>query len=344
MTMRDMARLAGVSQATVSLALRNHPRISPATKTRVARLVRKHKYVVDGRVSELMGRIRKHSGGQLTGCLGLISLYPEERPWLNTGRFPHLARLHQSMVKRAGELGYRVEPFWVKNPAMNLARLRGIIESRGIQGLLSLGAPEMEEPLPAELQRFVVVNQGSSVASNVHRIVSHFAHNAALLLTKLKERGYRRPGAVLQQFQDGRNAHLVAGMYLYFSRYIFDRLDIPILYSGVTVEPVALGQWFRTHRPDVIVYADHNKHFSSLEAFFRKQRLVVPRDLGLAVIDASVHPECISGVRQNVEQMGISAVDMLVSRLQQGETGLPKLPKVECVEGDWIEGTTLRAP
>jgi hypothetical protein len=33
---------------------------------------------------------------------------------------------------------------------------------------------------------------------------------------------------------------------------------------------------------------------------------------------------------------------MLVSRLQQGETGVPKVPKVESVEGTWIEGETLR--
>ena len=66
--MRELARLAGVSQSTVSLALRNHPRISAATKARVARLVRKHRYVVDGRVTELMRSIRKHSASELTGC------------------------------------------------------------------------------------------------------------------------------------------------------------------------------------------------------------------------------------------------------------------------------------
>jgi hypothetical protein len=41
--------------------------------------------------------------------------------------------------------------------------------------------------------------------------------------------------------------------------------------------------------------------------------------------------------------MGISAVDMLVSRLHQGATGLPRLAKIEKVEGDWVEGGTLRS-
>ncbi len=342
--MRELAKLAGVSQATVSLALRNHPRISAATKAKVVRLVRKHKYVVDGRVSELMGSIRTHATNQLTGCLGLISLYPEEHPWLNINRHPHLALLHQCMVQRASELGYRIEPFWVKNPAMKLGRLRGIMESRGIQGLLSLGAPDLEEELPDELRRFVIVTQGASISTKLHRIVSHFSHNATLLLTTLKARGYRRPGAVLQQFQDGRNEHIVAGMYLYFSRYFFDRLTIPILYSGTTVDPVALGRWYRAHRPDVIIYADHSRHYEPIRGFLAEQQVCVPHDIGLAVLDASIHPTGISGVRQNVEQMAVSSVDMLVSRLQQGDTGLPKVPKVECVDGDWIEGTTLRAP
>lgn len=33
---------------------------------------------------------------------------------------------------------------------------------------------------------------------------------------------------------------------------------------------------------------------------------------------------------------------MLVSRLQQGESGLPRVAKIEKVEGDWVESGTLR--
>lgn len=342
MTMRELAQLAGVSQATISLALRNHPRISAETKARVAALVKKHKYVVDGRVSELMRTIRSHSTDQLTGCLGLISFYPEEHPWLSLKRRPHLARLHRSMVKRAGELGYRVEPFWVRNPAMNLKRLSRILEARGILGLLSLGAPDLEEEIPPELRPFLIVTQGTSIATHLHRILGHWVHDTTLLLTTLKARGYRRPGLILQQHQDGRNAHIIAAMYLYFSRYDFDRLDIPILYAGSFVDQAALGQWYAEHRPDVLVYYDHENHYPSIEAFLKKRKLAVPRDIGLAVLDATVHIDGITGVHQNIEQMGVSAVDMLVSRLQHGETGIPKVAKVESVEGTWIEGETLR--
>jgi LacI family transcriptional regulator len=342
MTMRELAVLAGVSQATVSLALRNHPRISVETRVRVAALVKKHHYVVDGRVAELMRTIRSHSPEQLTGCLGLISFYPEERPWQNVKRRPHLARMERSMVERADELGYRIEPFWIKNPAMNLKRLAQILEARGIKGLLSLGAPELEEEIPPELQPFVIVTQGTSIGTRLHRILGHWVHDTTLLLTTLKARGYRRPGLILQQHQDGRNAHIIAAMYLYFSRYDFDRLDIPLLYAGSFVDQDAMGEWFNKHRPDVILYYDHENHYRSIETFLRNRKLAVPRDIGLAVLDATVHIAGVSGVHQNIEQMGVSAVEMLVSRLQQGEAGLPKVAKVESVEGKWIEGETLR--
>jgi DNA-binding LacI/PurR family transcriptional regulator len=344
MTTRELARLAGVSPATVSLALRNHPRISAKTKAKIARLGRKHRYAVDGRVSELMGAIRQQADAGLTACLGLITLYPEHRPWRSPNHPQHLARLHKSVVRRAAELGYRVEDFWVRDPAMSPGRLAAIMEARGIRGLISLGARELECEIPEELKRFVIVTLGESIATKLHRVGSHFARNATLLLEQLQARGYRRPGAVLQQFQDGRNAHVVAAMYLYFSRYVFGGLDIPIFYAGKAIDQAAFGRWFRRHRPDALVYADHGFHYAGLKEFFTARRLAIPRDLGLAVLDAAVHPEGISGVRQSVEQMGVSAVEMLVSRLQQGESGLPRVPKIEKVEGDWIEGGTLRAP
>lgn len=106
---------------------------------------------------------------------------------------------------------------------------------------------------------------------------------------------------------------------------------------------MALSAWYRAHRPAAVIYADHAWHDAALAAFFKNQRIVAPRDLGLAVLDAAVHSEGISVVRQRGEQMGISVVDRLVSRLQHGESGFTEVPKIEKVEGEWMEGGTLRA-
>jgi LacI family transcriptional regulator len=341
MTTRQLALLAKVSPATISMALHNHPRVSAATRARIVRLAKKFNYRVDGRIGELMRTIRAHSPIKPKGCLGLVSLYPEERPWEMPGRLS-LQNHYRGMVTRAAELGYRIEPIWVRQPGMRLSRLRTIIETRGIQGLLCLGGPNLDEPLPEELHSFAIVSVGVSLSTRLHRVVTHFAQNTTRVLTTLKARGYRRPAAVLKSFEDGRTAHLVAGMYLYFANYVFAAPPIPIFYSDLRIDDRAFGRWFRRYRPDVIVYCEHAAFFPQLEAFFAKAKLQVPDDIGLAGIDCAAHPDWLSGVRQKTEHLGVSAVDMLVGRVQQRDFGLPYVAKVEFVEGEWVEGRTLR--
>ncbi len=341
MTIRQLALLAKVSPATVSMALGNHPRISVATKARVRRLARKHGYCVDGRVGELMRTIRAHSPMRPSGCLGVISLYPEPKPWETPGRVS-LQNHYRGMTARATELGYRLEPFWVREPGIRPGRLRTIIETRGIQGLLCLGGPKLDEELPAELHSFAIVTIGMSLSTRLHRVVTHFSQNATRVLTMLQERGYRRPAALMKVYEDGRTAHLVASMYLYFSRYIFEQIDIPIFYTDLQIDLKAFHRWFHRYRPDVIVYCEHTPFFPQLSDYLAQHGLRVPEDIGLAGIDCAVHPDWLSGVRQQTEQLGMNAVDMLVGRVQQRDFGLPKMPKTEFVEGDWIDGSTLR--
>ena len=343
MTIRELAKLSGVSAATVSLALRNHARISQTTKDHVLRLAQRHGYVIDGRISELMGAVRLHRAGEPKGCLGLISLYADARPWEDPAR-GHLRRIHDGQVERANELGYRLEEFWVNQPGVSADRLAAIIAARGIQGLLSLGAPELEDEMPAPLRKFVIVTQGTSIRTRLHRVVSHFSQNTDFLLTTLKTRGYRRPGAVLQRFQDGRNWHQVSGLYLYHAKYTFADLDLPIFYATDAPEPVAFDRWFRTYRPDVLIYGEQRRYHAPIAAYLQKRGLRVPRDVGLALLESAVHPASLSGVGQNFEQCGRKSVDVLISNLHHRRHGESVTPSVVCLDGDWVEGKTLRPP
>ena len=202
---------------------------------------------------------------------------------------------------------------------------------------------KLEDEIPAPLQRFAIVTSGTSIRTRLHRVVSHFAQNTNRLLATLKERGYRRPGAVLQQFQDGRNLHQVAGIYLYFSKYVFGDLDLPIFYATAEPELAAFDCWFRRYQPDVIIYGEYRRFGPVVEKYLKDRGLRVPLDVGLALIDSSTHPANISGVRANFEQFGKSTVELLVSVLQHGQFGPSVTPTVISVEGDWVEGKTIRA-
>ena len=57
-TLWETARLAGGAHVTVSLALRNDPRITVETRDRVQALAKRAGYQPDPHVAELMGRLR----------------------------------------------------------------------------------------------------------------------------------------------------------------------------------------------------------------------------------------------------------------------------------------------
>ena len=45
LTIRDIARLSGLSKSTVSLVLNDSPRVDPATRRRVLAVMERHNYV-----------------------------------------------------------------------------------------------------------------------------------------------------------------------------------------------------------------------------------------------------------------------------------------------------------
>src|SRR3989304_5016867 len=103
MSLRQIAKLAGVSAATVSMALRNHPRIPAATRRRVSALARRLGYKPNARIAALMGQIRLSRQPDGGACLGVISFYDNARPWEGS---LHLARIYEGMKRRADTLGY----------------------------------------------------------------------------------------------------------------------------------------------------------------------------------------------------------------------------------------------
>ena len=140
MNVRHIAKLAGVSASAVSLALRDSPRISAATKEKVWRVAKETGYSPDAKIVDLMRHLRKPRAVRQQACFGVISFYDTLRPWL---RSPHLARIHEGMLRRAAELGYRLEPLWLRAPGMTYRRFRSIIDARNIE---CSGGPRPEHP------------------------------------------------------------------------------------------------------------------------------------------------------------------------------------------------------
>lgn len=340
MSIRQLAKLANVAPVTVSMALRNHPRISIETRRRIQKLAAAHNYQVDGKVTELMRSIRKHSPEQFAGSMGLFSLYDVQAPWKLPNR-EYLGKIISGMQKRAAELGYRIDNLWLNQPGMTPQRFCGILEARGIEGLLCIGAPKIDSKLPPELLRFTIVTVGASIVNPVHRVMANCAQDTIQLLSALKERGYRRPGLVVSMENDARTGHLISAIYLHQIRFVYGLTDTPVFISDETADVPAFCEWIRSFHTDVIIVSTEPARLLA-KASVAELNLRVPDDIGVAGVGFHFEKTSLSGVQQDQEQLGLQAVDLLFGRLQRRDLGFPNVPRMQLGVGRWIEGSTLR--
>lgn len=342
MSVRSIARELGVSPTAVSLALKDSPRVSAALREAVRRRARETGHVPNARLNELMREVRQSAAPAYRATLGLISLFPEERPWIERPVYAHLGLVRQGARERAEAHGYKLEDFWVKRPGLTPDRLRTILEARGIRGLLCLGSLDPEERLPAALKSFAVVTHAASIPDRLHRVVSHFVADARTLFDELLRRGYRRPGLVILVSGDRRTDHLYSATFLSHQERKFAAPPIPVLRAEEWNE-AEFAAWFAAHRPDVIVLHQYESYTRAIDEFLARRRIAVPRDVGLALLDKLPDPRRYAGIRQDPARMGATATEMLLGRILLGDFGLPEFPKVELVQGRWNEGRTLRS-
>ena len=74
MSTRRIAAEAGLSPSTVSLALRNSPKIPAATKQRIRKIAQRLGYRPDGKLTELMSHLRLTRTRPREACFGVVSL------------------------------------------------------------------------------------------------------------------------------------------------------------------------------------------------------------------------------------------------------------------------------
>lgn len=340
MNIRELARLARLSPSAVSLALRGSPKVAAETRDRVQALARKNGYQVDARTSAVMSRFRKPAVARLAACFGVISFHPQPRPWEQS---VHLRRIHEGMARRAGELGYRLEPLWLRAPRMTAGRFRDILEARGIEGLLCFGSPDFDEAFPAELDRCAAVTIGLSLRPPLHRVVSHAFNDTRAALDQLRARGYRRPGLVLSRYEEVRNGYAHASAYLgWCEQHPGLGAARPILRLD-RVEPAPLQAWLKAVQCDAALFVHPHDRLDQLHAALKKLRVRVPADLGVAVLSQNLEGTGFAGLQENQPVMGAWAVELLAARIASRDFGRPANPRIELVESRWIEGESLRA-
>jgi len=341
----NIARLAGVSTASASVALNNQPGVSSGTRKRILRIAKKLGYAPDANIGNWMARVREAKSKDLLPIA-----------WLNTAgeRDAYTRHLFQTPYlegarARAHELGYKVDDIWGHEPGMTMKRLTKILYQRGIEGVI-ITHPARHMRL--DWDHLASVALGTSLlAPRLHRITGDFCFNLQLALKSLKRIGYRRIGICLGHELDSYSNFTIRATAAAFYANASPEDRIPPLFheyvgydesvaeKATELRAREMVAWLKRYRPGVIVGHD-NRH----EQWVNAAGYRVPEDVG--IVHLAVDDDVLdwAGIHSRRRETGASSVDQLVSLMRNHQFGVPSTPLTVLIRGSWHNGRTIQTP
>lgn len=333
-TLEDVAKAAGVHRTTVSLSLRDNPRIPQATRDRVKAVARQLGYRMNPLVSALM-QVRRSGKPPRQATIAYVTNYPTRYGW----RPEHHDRpdFFPGAVARAEDFGYKLEHFWLAEPGMTPHRFCEILSARGITGLIIGRLPTGQHSLDLEWERFSAVALGMTLRSPVlHRVTENHFDTVRQTMEQCLERGYRRIGFLFSDKQDSPQVgERWMGAYLQQQLRFPEKDRLPICAQDPISEN-EFRKWFLRHQPDALLV---NNPRIVLE-WLRKIDREVPRDVGLVALEHRRELVC-TGVYYDPAKIGALAVEMLIGLMHRNETGVPVVPHEVLITGAWHEDCML---
>ena len=336
-TMQDIARVAGVSKATVSFALRNDARLRPETCRRIQKLAVKMGYRPDPVVSHLLAHLRAARVPKYQSTLALLNCSPFADVFDMVRTY---GEWREGARAQAAELGYGFDEFWIGGEEMTPGKLERILRSRGIRGVLV--APLFNEGiLPAEYMPiwngFACVVLGKPVVSPpLHSACNDQFSTAFQSVLQASRLGYRRPALVLAPGVDKNVGWRFSGGYRAAIGDCPRMVDAGV-FPFDSSRRARFARWFKQERPDVLIGA----HAEVLE-WVRDLGFDVPGDTGLINLDKNSERPAWAGINQHQPLVGAAGVNLLVGRLHRNETGIPEAPYCAVIPGTWEDGDTVR--
>lgn len=335
-TLGDIAKLAKVSRTTVSLALRNSPRISVRVRERIQAVARKLDYRQNPLVTAHMSYVRSLHPRYTGQCIALVGNQSLAQIESDTRR--PLRKYLTATRARAQALGYELELFNLAEPGMTSQRLSKILVARGITGVIFLplddGVGLFGLPLDPTPFAMVMVEH-VFIEPRLHKVCDDQFSTIVRMIQRLLDYGYERIGIAMSSRADDHANHYWLAGYQAFEALNNATHRIPhFITPGWTKENFLA--WYRQWKPEVIITIDED-----IVVWLREAGVRVPEDVACATLYWKEDRAYLSGFYQNHEHIGAGAVDLVASQLYHNERGLPAEQKTMLVEAVWKDGKTL---
>ncbi len=360
-TIRQISDAIGFSSATVSLALRGHPRISKSTQLLVRKKAEEMGYRPNPVMAAHWTAVRMRQPAKFQSVIALLNDWDQPSEWRES---PYLSALAKAFRQRAETLGYLVEEFALVDDqptgrqtlSDRLESISRVFQARGIGAfaVISSAHPDLifEAAPHFSAQSAVFIGQEYLYSNSqipglrhipYHRVSAAGYANMILLLDHLRSLGYKRPAYYPNRWTEMGAGGESAAAFNFYVQCLppEDRILVqwPDWNADLDVPDSKLRfcNWLDHHLPDIVI-CGHLDVYEWIEATGRK----IPSDIGLAHIDLSVLEKNWSGISQRHDRLAMAAVDLLTSHLNRNERGKPEFTKEIRIEGEWVQGSTTR--
>ncbi len=345
-TIRDVARSAGVSIASVSRALNAHRECAPETRERIIQIAQELGYHRNLAAS-LLGATGKSGRSNAQPVVGMLSLPAAD------GSPPPTSHkmLYGQAFQATGQLLGRHTEHRVLNDLSELAAGLQGLRRRGCIGiLLDLRTTEPYwETIAGEWNRFAVVTLDSEPPhSPFHQVRRTHFDDLWQIWERLVRLGYQRIGAaILQHPYPEITDRQRIGAVLSCQDAHPELPVLPPLRADFHEAQAPFKDWMQTTQPDVVIGFGIGTWW-----WMDQLGLTMPKDVGLATLHGGGTVLPIGhGVERKVEISGMhlpyeimmqAAIPMLDTLVTRRQLGIPSHRTVLEVNGRWHEGQTLR--
>jgi DNA-binding LacI/PurR family transcriptional regulator len=335
-TLADIAAKAGVHVTTVSLALRDHPSIPPATRARIRGVAKKFGYQRDPLLDAL--NFHRSQRQQQTRVISSAFVVHANTTRLFSGN--HYQPLVYAGAKAAAEArGHTLDIFVVGQGHLAPARLNTILTARSITGVL-LSTFEIDiGQLDLDWDQFCAVKiECLHLTPNLDAVSNDQLQVARLAMQQLRKLGYRRIG-LATACEDQTRLGGSFGMGVLIEQASLPEAErVPPLLFNLSDVPCLnrmIPEWMRQHRVDVII-----SNWNELLDVFATAGIRLPDDVAFASLDIPPSMPEVAGVVQNHRLVGQRAMEQLAIMTDAYQRGVPEAQTITYIPGYWQNGVT----
>ena len=327
LTMKDIAKMVGVSESTVSRAINGKPGVGDKTREKILALVEKYQYRPNS--------LAKGLASKETRTLGML---------LPDITYPHLTRIVKGIEERANQLGYHLI---LANTGGNREKeisYLSLFKQNRVDGIIFVGGSLAEEEIiKLGLDNFplVLINKLLEDLALPSVLVDH-NQGAQQAVNHLIGKDYQQIGLVVGSLDDLNNVQLLDGY-----KEALQLAGLPFNEELVVeVENTRQGGYDgflelmeRDELPTAIFAAGDLLAAGVVEAI-KMGGFIIPVDMavvgyGDTMITDIIHPP-LTTIRLPLIQLGKKAIDKLVKVIYEEEIGQP----FEVLESELISRQT----